>query len=761
MNNIISLHTFVMKPVFPSFAVNKLHCLFPLISLFLQSCTTGTPTKDMNVLIQEAYKNIPVAKTANLFNERKVHYYDSLSKVQNDKSLFYIGKMGYELLNAGKTKEAIQVFEGLLDSLQQKENVYGAYIPGVKQLLALGYMRYGEQQNCILKHNSSSCIVPIADEGFHILQDGSSRAISIYRELLEDDPTDLSSRWLMNIAYMTLGHYPDSVPKKWLIPPASFASQYTMETFVDVAPGLGVDVVGLAGGTCVDDFNNDGLNDILCSSWGYNGRVHYFRNKGDGSFEDATNASNLTNVIGGLNMVHADYDNDGYLDVLILRGAWFAPEGRIPNSLLRNNGDGTFSDVTQKSGLFRYNSSQTAAWGDINNDGWLDLFIGTESSLKNPQNCELYLNNGNGTFTDITKKAGLNGKTIGWVKGCAFGDINNDGWQDLFVSLYNGQNKMFLNAGGAKIQKNRFLDISRSAGIGEPLHSFPTWFWDFDNDGWLDLFVAAYPVGSGLPSSKIVAANYLGIKTDDRSKIYRNNRDNTFTDVSAQMGLTDAIFTMGCNYGDLDNDGYEDFYLGTGDPDLMSIYPNRMFRNDAGKRFLDVTTSGGFGHIQKGHGIGFGDLDEDGDQDIYMVMGGGQEGDVFQNVLFENPIRNRNNWITIQFRGTLSNTYAIGARIKLMTENAKGERKEYFRTISSGGSFGGSSLQLEMGLADAIRIVRMEIDWPNLDRSKSIFFDLPINQKIRIVEGSGSWTVVETRPFTLNGTVNQGGRHHH
>src|SRR5260221_8566643 len=125
--------------------------------------------------------------------------------------------------------------------------------------------------------------------------------------------------------------------------------------------------------------------------------------------------------------------------------------------------------------------------------------------------------------------------------------------------------------------------------------------------------------------------------SSERPRLYHNNHDGTFSDVAKAAGLDHLLHAMGCNYGDLDNDGYLDFYLGTGDPSLGTLIPNRMFRNAQGRFFQDVTTSGGFGHLQKGHGVSFADFDNDGDQDIYTVIGGAYSGDHYRNVFFENP----------------------------------------------------------------------------------------------------------------------------
>jgi hypothetical protein len=175
----------------------------------------------------------------------------------------------------------------------------------------------------------------------------------------------------------------------------------------------------------MEDFDGDGYLDIVASSLWLGDQIHYFRNNGDGTFEERTEAAGLTGITGGLNISHADYNNDGHADILILRGAWLASFGRHPNSLLRNKGDGTFEDVTVSAGLLSFYPTQVGIWGDFNNDGWIDLFIGNESvtvtglyNILRPgildvpeylprlgyHPCELFLNNGNGTFTNVAVK---------------------------------------------------------------------------------------------------------------------------------------------------------------------------------------------------------------------------------------------------------------------------------------------------------------------------------------------------------------------
>jgi hypothetical protein len=551
---------------------------------------------------------------------------------------------------------------------------------------------------------------------------GSLAAAAILEALLERRPEDLQARWLLNVAYMTLGEYPGGVPERWLLAPELFASDHAPGRFTDVAALAGLDLDDLAGGSIVDDFDGDGDLDVVASAMGLQSQLRYFRNEGDGSFTEGTVAAGLTGLVGGLNIMQTDYDNDGDLDLLVLRGGWMGAAGRYPKSLLRSNNDGTFSDVTEEAGLLSYHPSQTAVWRDFDGDGWLDLFVGNESGHEDPHPSELFRNNGDGTFTECAAEAGV--ALTEFVKGVVAGDYDNDGRIDLYVSVRGGPNHLFRNvgtaagssagSGGARAQgarlswTGRFTDVAAQAGVTEPIFSFSTWFFDYDNDGWLDLFVAGYL----LPDPGAIAADYLGRPHQaELPRLYRNRGDGTFEDVTRAARLSRLLYAMGANYGDLDNDGWLDFYIGTGDPNLGRLLPNRAFRNAGGRFFQDVTTAGGLGHLQKGHGVSFADIDNDGDQDIYHVVGGAVEGDHFRNALFENP-GHGHHWIALQLDGMASNRPGIGARIKVVVRTPDGERAIY-RTVGSGGSFGASPLRQEIGLGDATAIERVDILWPS------------------------------------------------
>ena len=338
-------------------------------------------------------------------------------------------------LNAGESQACIEEISGYFNQFDKPyHQILDSNNRVLFELLALAYLRLGEQQNCQQNHTAQSCIVPLKEPAWHQDKTGSEKAIEIYEILLAKYP-DPQHIWLLNVAYMTLGKYPDEVPEIYRLTVPSPREQEHFPAFTDVAMQVGVAVDGLSGGTCVDDFNGDGLLDVFATSYGMEDNVQLLLADGQGGYTSATDKAGLTGITSGLNCLQADYNNDGFKDILVLRGAWLGRAGTHPNSLLQNKGDGTFQDVTRSSGLLSYHPTQTAAWADFDRDGHLDLFIGNESKKGDPHPCELYRNQGDGTFTEVSQEFGL-GSILGYVKGVSWGDMNNDGWPDLYISVF-------------------------------------------------------------------------------------------------------------------------------------------------------------------------------------------------------------------------------------------------------------------------------------------------------------------------------------
>ena len=649
-------------------------------------------------------------------------YLAQISKVEPEKKIITWFKYCQQLLKAGEIQTCINEIENLIirQQLTYQDLITKDLLP-IIDLLAISYLRQGEVNNCQNNHNSYSCILPLKDQAFHIDVNGSKKAIEIYTQIYEKFPND-NYKWLLNLAHMTIGEHPNNVPERYRINyPNWNIEQKKIKAFKEVSLKLGIAQDGLSGGVSIDDFNNDGLLDIFITSYGMSDQSKLYTNTSNG-FIDTTQEAGLTGIVSGLNCIHADYDNDGNIDIFVLRGAWLGEGGNHPNSLLKNNGDETFTDVTKSAGLLSFHPTQTASWADVNNDGYLDLFVGNESNEKQSHPCELYINQKDGSFIEESSNYNLS-SIEGFVKGVVFGDINNDKWPDLYISVMGGNNLLFKNNFG------KFENISKTAGVQGPNFSFPTWFWDVNNDGFNDILVASYDTRNIQNVAGDFVKELQGEKVlSDKSKLYINNGNETFSEQSNAFNIDKSFYAMGSNFGDLDNDGWLDFYIGTGSPEFTSVVPNRMFRNVDGISFEEVTSAGGFGHIQKGHGVSFADLDNDGDQDIYAVLGGAYEGDNYTNVCFENPTF-ENNWVILNLEGVQSNRSAIGTKLKLDLDNGR----TIFYTINTGGSFGANSLQAEIGLGQSEMIQTLTIIWPNSDTQ--IFNNVAVNKKYKLSEG--------------------------
>ncbi len=645
-------------------------------------------TRGMVTLLEEVRQRIPPSRNPFLSIPKAESLERQIATNRNTAERVPLHfSLGIHRLQAGQNERALEAFAEVDRLLQAstppatRENVVN-----LRLNQALAHFRQGELRNCLSNSASESCLLPIEGHGRHAWKDGSKAALEILTQLTKENPDNLTARWFLNIVAMTLGDHPQGVPPAAVIPVTTFASSHDPGRFVNLAGPMGLAVEGLSGGVAIEDFDGDGLLDVVMSSIGLSDSLRYLRNNGDGTFVDRSAHAGFPGLTGGLHVVSTDYNNDGHIDLHMLRGGWMREGGVYPDSLLRNRGDGTFEDVTVAAGLLSFHPDQTAVWFDFDGDGWLDVFVGNEMADRIGRHpCELFRNNRDGTFTEMA---------VG-------------------------------------------------AGVQDPEFSFPTWFFDFDQDGNEDLFVAGYrirQVGD-------VAADYLGLpNTGERSHLFRNRGNGTFEDVSRPMGLDHVLPAMGSNHGDLDNDGWPDFYLGTGDPDLLTLIPNRMFWNRGGKRFEDVTTSGGFGHLQKGHSVSFADLDNDGDQDVYIDLGGAFEGDLARNALFANP-GHGNHWAKLRLEGTRANRPGIGARLTLKVRGPSGERTLH-RTVGTGGSFGCNPLRQEIGLGDARTILSMRIEWPGSGTVQT-FEDLEPDRFYRLRETHPVVERIPLRTFSL------------
>ena len=684
-------------------------------------------------------------------------YEAALKLAQKDENLeamaSLMARLGLALVDYGNIDEGIEKLKQaykIYDTPRFPKNTIGelAYAMGV------AYMRMGETDNCCANNVADSCIIPFSETAIHTEKQGSETAIKFFKQSINTEGvlpvTKYRSMWLMNLAFMTLGEYPEKVPADYLIPESVFKSEVSFPKFQNVALELGVATDSLAGGVVTEDMDGDGDLDLIVSSWEKSDSLRYYENRGKEGFKDKTKELRLHEVAGGLNLTPADYDNDGDLDIYVSRGAWLWEQGKIPDSLLQRQDDGTYLDVTYAVGLGRENyPSQAAAWADYDNDGDLDLYVGNEHSSNNNSVSErngqvkgivapskLFKNNGNGTFVDVTSEAGVSNNRF--CKGCVWGDLNNDRWPDIVVSNLSGPNRLYINN-----KDGTFTDWADQAGVIEPFNSFPVWVWDFNNDGIEDIFIAGYTGSTSSYMSHAIGERFKN--SPETFGHFIGKGDLKFVNNASNHGLDGPVLTMGANFGDLNNDGFLDFYLGTGQPDIAELVPNQMFLNNGGMKVNDITMTIGMGHLQKGHAISFADFDNDGDQDVFQQMGGAKKVDKFRDALYANPGFN-NNWIKIRLEGVQSNRSAIGVKIKITLDQGN---QHIYRSINTGGSFGANSLQQHIGIGSTNIIDQVEIFWPT-SNTRQTFKNVRPNQSIQIREGEKSYKTNDEPLFSYD-----------
>ncbi len=535
-------------------------------------------------------------------------------------------------------------------------------------------------------------------------------------------------------------------------PPARRNTQYAT-TFTDVTEAVGIHFRHVAGlspqkhlietmgsGAVLFDYDNDGDLDLYVVNSGYvpgtghdpvAGRNTLYRNNGDGTFTDVTKISGTGDTGYGMGATAADYDNDGDQDLYVANFG--------PNVLYRNNGDGTFTDATKKAGVGDSSWSVSCAFVDIDRDGDLDLYVvnyveydlSMKPCLNNDKGileyCHprffdgksdvLYRNNGDGTFSDITQKAGVYNVIEGKGLGVTVGDYDNDGWPDIYVANDTTRNFLYHNRGDGT-----FTDVGLPSGTGYNRNGLPEGsmgvdFGDYNNDGWLDIFVT----NSSL----------------ETNTLYKNNGDGTFTDATEIARLAQPSYLMlafGTKFFDFDNDGNLDLFVANGhlQPDIERLddyntyaQNDQLYQNNGDGTYTEIGAAlgGYFSERYVGRGAAFGDYDNDGDMDVFIVNSNQRA------VLLRNDGGNRNHWIRIEVVGTKSNRDGIGARVEVQYDG-----RRQMQEVHSGSSYASESdRRLLFGLGKAKKIQRIEVKWPSGSVQRLV--DIDVDRSIKIVEG--------------------------
>ena len=499
--------------------------------------------------------------------------------------------------------------------------------------------------------------------------------------------------------------------------------------FEDIAPQLGIHHLNGNGTAAWGDIDGDGDLDLIVSGSGTFIRV--YRNDGD-KFTDVTAEVGLANVPSGYSLNLVDYDNDGWLDLFISMNGWNGP---YPDMLFHNE-HGKFVNVSKSSGADDPGSGFVSLWADLDNDGWLDLVV-ANGVLKDGSVPQIYRNNRDGTFTNVTKAAGLDEPAQYGAIGIALGDYDKDGRVDILINgLGAAPNRLYHNDGNW-----HFTEVARKAGVTQPPHNgFVCFFVDYNNDGWPDILTTSLaPWEATVEALKkgYTPANARSIHPDN-NRLFRNNRDGTFTDVTFDARLYYPMGTMGAGVADIDNDGYVDFYFGTGDPQISRLEPNRFFHNNGNGTFSDLTNYVGFARPgNKGHGVAFVDIDNDGDLDIFAQLGGHYPGDHAYNAFYRNLKGNQNNWLEVDLRGVKSNRFAVGAQLTVRAGDLL-----VYREVKGSEGFGATSpYRQHFGLGKKTKIDSLEVRWPSGPIHR--FTALDVNHIIALQEDQPEWKLVK------------------
>ena len=545
-----------------------------------------------------------------------------------------------------------------------------------------------------------------------------SEAADVYRRVAEVNPGNIWAKWNLSLAVELAGGDGSSLPAELQIAYPAPDGSLSPVRFFDVARELGVDKLSHGRGAAWVDFDNDGLYDLFCA--GIGDPHSLYRNKGGGVFTDVTSDTGLQDPRGGWAALAADFDNDGDEDLYVTRDGWM---GRGLNSLYLNEGSVSFADAGVRLGVADGSDSFTAAAADYDKDGYLDIYVANGVSTPEGSPNVLYHNKGNGYFEEISLQAGVanSGNSIG----SAWGDYNGDGYPDLYVANYGNPNALYRNRGDGT-----FEDVTIASGTIGPRYSFVSFFFDYNNDALLDLFMVSWT--QDFPTAIRSAVEGRVVDEERRLALLRNDGDGTFTDVTFEAGLAINSGAMSAAYADLDNDGYLDLIIGNGGPTMDRYEPDRVFRNKGDGTFAEISRSVGLANIGKTHGIAGHDYDRDGDLDLYMGVGGQEFSDRQPNALFRNE-GSDNHWLAIRLVGTRSNRNAVGTKVTVWTEDLL-----RFQEVAVGGGFGSTnSLPLEFGLGGHPRADRVEIVWPA--GGKQTLLDVPADRFIEVVEGQDGY----------------------
>ncbi len=467
--------------------------------------------------------------------------------------------------------------------------------------------------------------------------------------------------------------------------PKTVLSQVTFTDVTDSA-NVGNNARGL--GAAWGDYNNDGFLDIYVSN--YNDVNVLYKNNGDGTFSSVAGSAGVNDDSTGIDIAWGDYNNDGFLDLYVVNdvGAGYGAK----NLLYKNNGDGTFTNVADEAGVSSRGYGLCAAWADYDSDGFLDLYVtnNAHTIFCYGQSNKLYRNRGDGSFEDVTETAGVGEK--GNSMGIAWCDYDNDGDLDFCVLNFASPYLDDPEGNPSVLYQNNngvFSDVASSVGIEHTDGGHGVAWGDYDNDGDMDLYIA---------NNSAILSTSPQSSSSGKNVLYRND-DGAFTDVTDEAGVGGVLTSTEVTWVDYDNDGDLDLHVVNGG--IQGNQSSVLYENKGSGIFQDAASAAGIQNTGPGEGATWGDYDNDGDMDLYAINYSES------NKLYRNN-GNSNHWIIIKTVGTTSNKAGIGARIEATT--AAGTQ---IREVDGGSGFSSQdSLWVHFGLGSAETISTLKIRWP-------------------------------------------------
>ena len=673
--------------------------------------TNSSTIESINKVVEEANYQLNSSRSDLLLAQMEEAY-----KSSEDKNTSHFISMNIERFKSGEYASAAQYMQNIFPDGGFKFEYLNKNTRLVYEIIADGYLMLG------LEQNQKNIIFPIGQKQVQDKAEFTEAALAFYKMLIKAFPENKDYIWKLNFANMLLGSYPENIEHKYQIllnPLTKFPSP---TKFNNLSDELNISHNNIGGGCALIDIDNDQDLDIYTSSHHLPDQLLIYKYD-DYKYSTVQNSLGLKDMPGGSRVRVIDVNNDGYKDLFISRGASQGNPGEILNSLLIGSKEG-FKDVAFETGIKDKSPTENTSWSDFDHDGDLDFYSNNGPSAVSYPGI-LYKNIGGISFNTVSTDE-FKGET---GVSSTFSDINGDGWQDLILLTSEGKPQVFLNNEGS-------LKRSNEHGLkgfknGSSILSF-----DFENDGDFDILITGKGEARNSATDDFVRS--FDKNRDRFTNLFLNDGNGKFTNLETMGGLEGVNYINAAALIDIDNDGYLDVYCSTGGVLNDDMIPNRLFLNEKGRGFKEVSAQSGTSCLQKTFSIAVGDMDKDGDSDLYVGGGGFYNGDKGNDFYFNNSYMGENHWVEIQLKGVRNNIDGIGSTIKIVGEDLKGNTVNVFREVHIGDGPFSTDVQTPIGIGEIEVIKELIVTWPLGQVQR--FNNLEINHRYLIEEGKSEAT---------------------